>query len=140
MLVDRALGLLPSRTPSMIEAWLSSSEMIAEPSPHTVANNPVLAFQHATYVSDACVPRNAAIRSSSVRWISNVPQIKRTDAVPAPYLRSPSIPGFDDLGMIGETEVVVAGEHDDVAGFLHVHFGRHRRRQVPQVLVGARGL
>ena len=38
--------------------------------------------------------------------------------------------------MVGEAEIVVAGEHDDVAGLFHVHFGRHRRRQVTQVLVG----
>jgi len=38
--VDRALALLARRTPSMIEAWLSSSEMIAEPGPQIVANSP----------------------------------------------------------------------------------------------------
>ena len=46
-------------------------------------------------------------------------------------------PRLDDFGLIGEPEVVVAREHDHVAGFFHVHFGRHRRGEVPQVLVRA---
>ena len=37
------------RTPSMIDAWLSSSETIAEPSSQIVGKSPVLAFQHETY-------------------------------------------------------------------------------------------
>ncbi len=78
--------------PSMIEAWLSSSETIAEPSSQIVGKSPVFAFQHETYVSDASVPRNFAMRSSSVRCTSKVPQIKRTDAVPAPYLSRPRFP------------------------------------------------
>ena len=59
--------------------------MIAEPGPEMVANKPVFALQHDTYVSEASVPKNSAMRSSSRRWMSNVPQMKRTDAVPAPY-------------------------------------------------------
>jgi hypothetical protein len=31
------------------------------------------------------VPRNAEIRSSSVLWMSWVPQMKRTDAIPYPW-------------------------------------------------------
>ncbi len=41
----------------------------------------------------------------------------------AVLVASPSIAGFDDFGLIGEPEIVVAREHDDVARFFHVHFG-----------------
>ena len=41
--------------------------------------------------------------------------------------------------MIGQTEVVVAREDDDVARLFHVHVRRHRRRQVAQTLVRPRG-
>ena len=37
---------LQSRTPSMIEAWFSSSEMIASSAPRIVSNRPPLASQH----------------------------------------------------------------------------------------------
>ncbi len=67
--------------------------------------------------------------------MSNVPQMKRTDAVPAPYSIEPALSGLDDLGQIGESQIVVARQHDDVAGLFHVHFGRHRRRDVTQMLV-----
>ena len=78
------------------------------------------------------------MRSSSVRWMSNVPQMKRTEAVPAPYLSSPRLPASTTSRLIREPEVVVAGEHDDVARLFHVDFGRHRRRQVAKLLVRAR--
>ena len=82
----------------MIEAWFNSSETIAEPSSQTVGNRPVFAFQQETYVSEASVPRNAAMRSSRVRWMSNVPQMNRTEAVPAPYVSSPALPAAITLG------------------------------------------
>ncbi len=46
-----------------------------------------------------------------------------------------ALPGVDYLRLIGQPEIVVARKHDDVAGLFHVHFGRHRRRQVAQVFV-----
>ncbi len=39
-------------------------------------------------------------------------------------------PGIHDLGTIGQTQVVVAGEDEDVAGLFHPHVRRHRRREV----------
>ena len=42
------------------------------------------AFQQETYVSEASVPEKSASSRSSSRWGSNVPQMNRTDAVPAP--------------------------------------------------------
>ena len=116
---------------------MSSSETIAEPSSQIVAKSPVLAFQHETYESAASRAEELAMRSSSARWMSNVPQMKRTDAVPAPYLSRPRFPASTTSGMIGESQVVVAREHDDVAGLLHVHLGRHRRREVAKMLVRA---
>ena len=99
-----------------------------------VAKSPVLAFQQATYESDASVPRNRAIRSSSVRWISNVPQMKRTEAVPGTVAVEPGLPRPRRLPADRRARVVVARQHDDVAGFFHVNFGRHRSRDVTQRL------
>ena len=126
-----------SRTPSMIEAWLSSSETIAEPSSQIVGKRPVFAFQQETYESAASVPKNSAMRSSRTRWMSNVPQMKRTEAVPAPYLSRPRLPASTTSGIVGEAEVVVARQNDDVAGLFHVDLRRHRRREVAEMLVGA---
>ena len=72
------------RTPSMMLAWFSSSEMMTSSSPRKVAVSPVLAVQHETYVSAASVPMKEAIFSSSSRWTAKVPQMNRTEAVPAP--------------------------------------------------------
>src|SRR5579883_160416 len=51
-----------------------------------------------------------------------------------------SLARFNHRRLVRKPEVVVAGKDDDVAGFFHVHFGRHRRRKVPQRFVGPRGL
>jgi hypothetical protein len=56
------------------------------------------AFQHDTYVRAASVPDRSASARSSARCGSNVPQMKRTDAVPAPYRSSPSIPARTTSG------------------------------------------
>ena len=68
----------------MMLAWFSSSVRITVVSSVSVGIAASFAFQHETYVSAASVPeRSASARSSS--WCgANVPQMKRTEAVPAP--------------------------------------------------------
>jgi len=66
----------------MIEAWLSSSEMIASCSSATVWKSPSFAFQHDPYRIVSSVPKNWAMRASSSWWMVCVPQMKRTDARP----------------------------------------------------------
>ena len=69
---------------SMIEAWLSSSERMTVFSSASVGIAASFAFQHETYVSDASVPTRSASSRSSSWCTSNVPQMKRTEPVPAP--------------------------------------------------------
>ena len=73
-----------SRTASMMLAWFSSSVKITVEGSVKVGITASFAFQHETYVSAASVAdRSARARSSS--WCgSKVPQMKRTEAVPAP--------------------------------------------------------
>ena len=82
----------------MIEAWLSSSEISVLPAVAIVGSNPSFAVQHETYVRAASKAKNDAIFSSSSRWISNVPQMKRTEDVPAPYFSRPAMPAATTSG------------------------------------------
>ena len=65
-------------------AWLSASERMTVRSSVRLGITASFAFQHETYVSAASVPTSSASSCSSSRWGSKVPQMKRTDAVPAP--------------------------------------------------------
>ena len=56
------------------------------------------AFQHETYVVAAAVPTHSASARSSSRCAVNVPLMNRTEAVPAPYRRSPSMPASITVG------------------------------------------
>ncbi len=73
-----------SRTASMMLAWLSSSVKITVDASVSVGMTASFAFQQETYVSAASVPERSAKARSSSRCGSKVPQMKRTDAVPAP--------------------------------------------------------
>ena len=73
-----------SRIASMRLAWFSSSVRITVVSSVRLGIAASFAFQHETYVSAASVPERSASARSSARCGSNVPQMKRTDAVPAP--------------------------------------------------------
>ena len=84
VLVDRLVAGRASRMPSMIEAWLRRSENTAVRSSQSASSRAAFAFQQETKVSAASVRRNAARSRSSSTWGSNLPQMKRTDAVPAP--------------------------------------------------------
>ena len=76
----------------MIEAWLRRSEKIAVRWSPSASSSAALAVQQDTKVSAASVSRNAARSCSSAIWGANLPQMKRTDAVPAPYSISASAP------------------------------------------------
>ena len=73
-----------SRIASMMLAWLSSSVRITVVSSVRLGMHASFAFQHETYVSAASVPESSASARSSSRCGSKVPQMKRTEAVPAP--------------------------------------------------------
>ena len=76
--------LVASRTLSMMQAWFSSSEMMMSPASQKVGKVASIAVQQETKQEAASTPRNLAIVRSSVVWGSKLPQMKRTEAVPAP--------------------------------------------------------
>ena len=77
--------------PSMIEAWLSSSETIRSVSPVIVGMTPVLAANPDWNVRTASVCLNAARSASSSSWSVIVPAIVRTAPEPAPNRSTASI-------------------------------------------------
>ena len=77
-------GAFESRMPSMIDAWLSSSDTIRSCSPATTGMTPVFAVKPDWKVRDASVPLNSASSRSSASWIDIVPAIVRTAPEPAP--------------------------------------------------------
>jgi hypothetical protein len=83
---------LASRTPSMIEAWLSWSLMTMSSSPSSVAGTASLAFHALTKESAAGVPTSRAHAASRARCTVKVPQMNRTEAVPAPQRSSAALP------------------------------------------------
>ena len=72
----------------MMLAWFSSSEITASSGPSRVSNRPPLASKQDPYRMASSVPRNSASRRSSSLWISVVPQMKRTEAMPKPHRSS----------------------------------------------------
>ncbi len=84
----------------MIEAWLSWSLRMRSCSVRSVPGTASLAFQQLTKLSDAGVPTSRAHASSSSRWIVKVPQMKRTDPVPAPYRSSAALPAATTSGSL----------------------------------------
>ena len=86
----RSRRALQSRIPSMIEAWLSASEITASSSPSSASNRPPFASKHDEKRIVSSVPRKVESRCSSSRCSSCVPQMKRTDAIPYPHRSSAS--------------------------------------------------
>ena len=68
----------------MMQAWLSSSEMMMSPGSHSVGKRASAAVHAETKVYADSVPMQRAMERSSVSWGVKVPQMKRTEAVPAP--------------------------------------------------------
>ena len=58
--------------------------MIASSGPSRVSKSPALASKQDPYKITSSVPRKPASRDSSSLWISAVPQMKRTEAIPNP--------------------------------------------------------
>jgi hypothetical protein len=81
-----------NRIESMIDAWFNASGEDEVALLGTVAGRASFAFQQLTNDSEASVPTSRAHAASSSRWMVNVPQMKRTLAVPAPNRFNPSIP------------------------------------------------
>ena len=73
---------LHSRMPSTIEACTSRSAIITSCSLSTASNTPALASMQEGKSSVSSVPRNAVSFCSSSRWMSCVPQMKRTEDMP----------------------------------------------------------
>ena len=118
----------------MIDAWFSASETMKSPSCAIVAVNPSFAFHADTKLSDASHPTNLASASSSSRWIVNVPQMKRTLAVPAPNRCNPSMPASITRRLVAQPEVVVRREDQYFAAAFHLHARRLRRVEVVERL------
>ena len=89
-------------------------------------------------MSDASVPTSSASSRSSSRCGSNVPQMKRTDAVPGAVAAQPLDARLDHLRVVGEAEVVVRGEDEHLAAPLHLDDRALRRAERVEPLVGAR--
>ena len=70
--------------PSMMDAWFRLSEMTASSLVRIVSNSPPFASKQLVYRIVSSVPRKAEICSSSWRWMSRVPQMKRTLDMPNP--------------------------------------------------------
>ena len=68
----------------MIDAWFSASLITASSGPRIVSNSPPFASKHEVYRMVSSVPRKAEIFCSSCRWMSRVPQMKRTEDMPKP--------------------------------------------------------
>ena len=73
---------LHRRMPSTIEACTSRSAIITSCSPSTASKTPALASMQEGKSSVSSVPRNSVSLFSSSRWMSWVPQMKRTDDMP----------------------------------------------------------
>ena len=82
----------------MIEAWLSWSLMMMSFSPSSVPGTASLAFQQLTKLSEASVPTRRALAASSSRCTVKVPQMNRTDAVPAPKRSRAALPALTTSG------------------------------------------
>ncbi len=77
-------GAFESRIPSMMLAWLSSSETMRSVSPVIVGMTPVLAVKPDWNVRTASVCLNSASSASRASWRVSVPAMVRTAPEPAP--------------------------------------------------------
>ncbi len=73
---------LQRRIPSTIEAWTRRSAIRTSFSPKSASKTPAFASRQEEKSIVASVPRNSESRRSSCRWMSCVPQMKRTDDIP----------------------------------------------------------
>ena len=73
---------LQRRIPSTIEAWTSRSAIMTSWSERIASKTPAFASRQDEKRIVSSVPRNSVRRLSSSRWMSCVPQMKRTDDMP----------------------------------------------------------
>ena len=101
------------RAPSMMLAWLSSSERMKSSLPRMLETVPALAAKPDWKTTQASTPLKAAIFSSSSMWMRMVPAMVRTAPEPTPIFFCGGDGGFFELGVVAEAEIVVGGEVDD---------------------------
>jgi hypothetical protein len=102
-----------SRAPSMMLAWFSSSERMKSSLPRMALTVPALAAKPLWKTTQASTFLKRAIFSSSSMWMRMVPAMVRTAPEPTPNARGGD-GRFNQLGMVGQAEIVVAGQVDDL--------------------------
>ena len=118
-----------SRIESMIDAWLSASEMTKSPSCATVAVSPSFAFHADTKLSDDSVPTN---RRSLLELAMD--RERAADEAHARRARAVALqsvdPRLDDRRLVAQPEVVVRRQDQHFAAPFHLHARRLRRIEV----------
>ena len=130
---------LHRRIPSTIEAWTRRSAIITSCSVRTASKTPALASMQQGKRIVSSVPRNSVSFCSSSRWMSCVPQMKRTRGHAVAALVEPLVRRRDHVGVAGEAEVVVGAQVDDLLersarGELDLDLGPLRRVDEPLLL------
>ena len=130
LLAYRRRLALHRRMPSMIEAWLSASEMTTSCSDSSVSNRPPFASKHELNRIVSSVPRNSLRRRSSCLWIclGAADEAHRRHAV-APAVER-LMGGLDHRRVIGQAQVVV-GAHVDHLGASPTRIGHPAGRRSP---------
>ena len=112
-----------SRAPSIMLAWFSSSERMKSSLPRIALTVPALAAKPLWKTTQASTFLKRAIFSSSSMWMRMVPAMVRTAPEPTPKVRVASMRGLNQPGMVGQAQVVVAGQVDDLAAVVVAHRG-----------------
>jgi hypothetical protein len=97
----------------MMEAWLSSSEMMMSSLPRIAETVPALAVKPDWKTTDASTFLKRAIFSSSSMWIDMVPAMVRTAPEPTPHFSVASKARLAKLGVRGQSQIIVGREVDD---------------------------
>ena len=115
----------------MIEAWFSSSLMTASSLPSSVSNRPPFASKHDEYRIESSVRKKAGEPSLEVL----VDLLGAADEPHARHAVAPAVERLlgrgDDTGVVGEAEVVVRAEIEDLAAARHLDRGLLRRDDHP---------
>ena len=103
------------RAPSMMLAWFSSSERMKSSLPRMALTVPALAAKPLWKTTQASTFLKRAIFSSRSMWMRMVPAMVRTAPEPDAEGARGGQRRLDELGVVGEAEIVVAGQVDDFA-------------------------
>ena len=124
----RSRRALHSRIPSMIEAWLSSSEMTASSAPSSVSKTRGVGVEARGVEDRVLGPEELAPAAcSSSRCTVCVPQMNRTDAIPKPHRSIASCAARMISGWLAEPEVVVRTQVEQLATVVRGARGRPER-------------